>query len=400
MTRSCYLQRECSSASWLLNIVALAFLIGVTGRRQDSVSSDGHPPKAFRCNWDAANSSTSPSTTRSANRLPVYWINMAESTSRRKYMDGLLASPTAQAMGLGRNERVEAVTPESSQYRITMLEMPCKRNTQRDLAVILSHLTAMYRAVMDTSQDGSKSPYALILEDDIAFALPVDMGQLVATAPAGFGVLQLTTSCREAVHLIWRRFLKSEGTELWTLNHWSNTTRDKRYPLFWSAQAYIINKAVVRPFLDDVITKHSNGSRSFKIVNSFFPKHCQRTKTRPCILANCLFSDSYIFAGAGPTFVSNVPIVNGADIGRKSLIHQEHVERVHLPVFDLIRQTVSTLKERYEMSQLDTGSSSSGGGGRAAVVTKQAEDTLPFTSSARLVLPAYILAPSCGKAFS
>lgn len=335
---------------------------------------------ALRCNWDSVNVTTVRRQGSSGNRkieepVPVFWINMAESLGRRNYMNTLLSSPAARAMGLGSHYRVEAITPEAPSFNISHLEMPCKRNTPRDLAVILSHLTAIHRAVYDVSTEGRRSKYALVLEDDVVFTLPIDISRLVASAPPGFGLLQLTTSCREAVHLIWRRFLRSGGEDLWTLNHWTNTTRDKRYPLFWSAQAYLVNKAVVRHFLDDVVTAESNGSLSFKIINSFFPKNCKRSRTRPCILANCLFSDSYIFAGAGPTFVSNVPIVNGADIGRTSTVHQEHVERVHLPVFDLIRQIINTLKERYENTMLGPAMQQG-------------------TSS---VLPRYVVGPECTK---
>ena len=30
---------------------------------------------------------------------------------------------------------------------------------------------------------------------------------------------------------------------------------------------------------------------SFKLVNSFFPNECKRTKDFPCVLANCLYAD-------------------------------------------------------------------------------------------------------------
>ena len=97
-------------------------------------------------------------------------------------------------------------------------------------------------------------------------------------------------------------------------------TRDKRYPLYWSAQAYLINKKAVKPFIDDVIvstpavSSTSTASLSFKIINSFFPKDCQRTRENPCILANCLFSDSYIYSGGGPTYVSHIPLFTGNSI--------------------------------------------------------------------------------------
>ena len=99
-------------------------------------------------------------------------------------------------------------------------------------------------------------------------------------------------------------------------------TRDKRFPLYWSAQAYLINKKAIKAFIDDVIVStpgtststSTTTSLSFKIINSFFPKDCQRTRENPCILANCLFSDSYIYSGGGPTYVSHIPLFTGNTI--------------------------------------------------------------------------------------
>lgn len=340
-----------SAALWLLTTALAA------GSRSRERAQQPYVAPVLHCSWLSSENVTSFVSVNNSTTVlpppvpvPVFWINMAESTARRAYMEGML-SRFGSLMGLGAATRITAITPESSSYNVSMLEQPCKRNVPRDLAVISSHLTAIYRAVHDTR---SRSPFALILEDDVSLPLHVSIHELAASAPAGWGMLQLTTSSREGLQLAWRRFVDSRGEQLWTLNHWSNTTRDGRYPLFWSAQGYLINKAVVRGFLDDVVEAYEDGHAgkpprlSFKLVNSFFPQRCRRTKARPCVLSNCLFSDSYIFAGGGPTYVSNVPVINGGSIGMVSTVHQEHVERVHVPVFDAIRERLDSLKREWE----------------------------------------------------
>lgn len=141
------------------------------------------------------------------------------------------------------------------------------------------------------------------------------------------------TSNVEAIHKLWMKYIAYEDADLknvsrfWTPNLWDTLTRDKRTVLFWSAQAYIINKKVLRPFVDDVVQEYGSVKSllSFRIINSFDPRTCIRTKQRPCILANCLFADSYIYAGANPAYVLNIPLFNGDALGYDSSIHQDQV---------------------------------------------------------------------------
>ena len=116
-------------------------------------------------------------------------------------------------------------------------------------------------------------------------------------------------------------------------------------------QAYIINKRIVRPFVEDVVTKWFNSSSqlwelSFQIINSFNKHSCKRTKEYPCILANCLFSDSYIYAGGGPTYILNFPLFNGHAVGLNSSLHQEQVEvdGGHKDAFAAIQKIIDQLQ--------------------------------------------------------
>ena len=133
------------------------------------------------------------------------------------------------------------------------------------------------------------------------------------------------------------------ASALWTQNHWNSRTHDGKTTLYWSAQAYLINKKVIKPFVDDVVEVSKDGSLSFKIVNSFFARSCKRTKAFPCILSNCLFADSYIYAGGGPTYVSHIPLFTGAAVGLASDMHQTHVE-THKKGFDEIERIVQKVR--------------------------------------------------------
>ena len=80
--------------------------------------------------------------------IPAYWINLASSVERKRYMRQMLTL-RSPSLGIGHHKRIEAVTPGSPNFNLSMLEKPCKRNTPNDLAIIMSHLTAMRTAVYD-----------------------------------------------------------------------------------------------------------------------------------------------------------------------------------------------------------------------------------------------------------
>jgi GR25 family glycosyltransferase involved in LPS biosynthesis len=90
--------------------------------------------------------------------LKVYWINLLTNKERRDFM-------LEQLSRLGMKQQlIRAVTPDVPDlYNVTKLQKPCARNTKKDIAVIASHLSAIYNAVYDDSTD-AKSTYALIME--------------------------------------------------------------------------------------------------------------------------------------------------------------------------------------------------------------------------------------------
>lgn len=292
--------------------------------------------------------------------VSVYWINLDTNKDRKNYMEAQL-----RKVGL-QHRRVSAITPTSTEYIIDMLEQPCKRNTPKDIAVILSHLKAMHVAVfgeigpagtnLPTAAAASldSSEYALILEDDVRFLYDIDFAGLVASAPPDFGILQLVTSNTEAIASLRAQYDRGEdgstgnssgnGSRLWRRTEWNHFTRNGKTSLYWSAQAYLVQKRVVRAFLEDVVAVDpASGRLRFRIVNSFFPDRCARTRQRPCVLSNCLFADSYIFAGGGPTYVSTLPLFTGARVGLASTLHQDQVG-AHQAAFSLIRTVTADLR--------------------------------------------------------
>ena len=150
------------------------------------------------------------------------------------------------------------------------------------------------------------------------------------------------TSNIEAIEELWNKYKASSETKKWTRNHWTNTTGNGKYARYWGALAYIIDKNTVKPFLDDVVTHDAaSGLNSYKLVNSFFEKDCKRTRERPCILANCLFSDTYIYSGAGPTYVYNVPLITSGKAASTS--HQNHIE-AHMVAFKRIEEITKSIR--------------------------------------------------------
>ena len=379
-----------------------------------------------RCNWNIT-----------ANFHPhVYYINQDANKLRREYTEMKLKS-----YGM-KGHRIEAVTPVSPSYNISVLHKPCKRNTLKDIAVILSHLTAMHRAIYDINEHSSDSiqndsfskgkksegkdeptslggpadyssplaprmsDYALIIEDDVKFLFNVNFSALILSAPKDFGILQLTTSNLEAIDKLWSEYEENlmlakanygklnESLEkksfiqkyevyqsqkaLWTESLWTTVSKTGREALFWSTQAYLINKKNLKPFIDDVVTSEANGDLSFKIINSFNQKKCHRTKKYPCILANCLFADTYLYAGGGPTYVTRLPLFSGAAMALSSELHQEHVA-VHKKGFDRIDAITKKIQNGFSLG---------------AAFESHALSSTSLTQKTSIWVPSYIIDPS------
>lgn len=275
----------------------------------------------------------------------VFWINLPENKDRADHTNHLL-----HKHGFFHSKKVDAISPNSPEYNLKLLEKPCKRNTDRDIAVILSHLKAIYHALNEDPQPDN--PFALIIEDDIRFMYSINFTDLILSAPRDFGILQLTTSSPDAIQMLLNipktdqqlhNFHFQTESEYWHKVNWKDTTKNKKEYLFWSAQAYIIQKSILRTAMKYVVQEKERSSLSFKVVNSFFPNQCSFEESRPCVLANCLFADTYIYSLGKPTYVSRIPLVTGSKVGLNSTIHQGQVE-FHKEGFSSIRKVYSLVR--------------------------------------------------------
>ncbi len=213
------------------------------------------------------------------------------------------------------------------------------KNSRRELIVTLSHLRAIHEAVNDLTNPG---PYAMILEDDMQFAYTVNWKLLLDSAPPDFAVLQLVTSNEFAVMNLYNVFTRHN--RVWV----------KRVPKddYWCAGAYIINKLVLKPLIDGIMSTLADGTIQADIIAGYegpcWPKYCCskskfNTSLPGCVLAARGFqADHYVFSLVnGATYMLTVPMLTGSLIGNTSTLHQEHVH-VHNSAFNRIRKILTT----------------------------------------------------------
>jgi GR25 family glycosyltransferase involved in LPS biosynthesis len=108
------------------------------------------------------------------------------------------------------------------------------------------------------------------VEDDIEFELDVDLWQLAASAPADFGILQLTTSNSESLTQLWREYAALSAAAISENKHKPSMWRAHDSSLgLWSTQAYLINKQVAKVFIDKVVTLDAMQQPLFRIRSPF-----------------------------------------------------------------------------------------------------------------------------------
>ena len=304
--------------------------------------------------------------------VDAYFINLDRSTERRTAMENQLYQ-----FGFPQPIRVRAyqpkdiivpnsirevagckkiLTPEAQQSFVNgvvaradpatimtdkvMLAAHCGRpkNTKFELAVTSSHLRALWTAVNDV---GSSS-YALILEDDVEFAVDVDIGSLIKTAPSDFAMLQLLTSNGDLASQLYSEYTRSKGSKLWTLRGEHD---------LWCAGAYIVSKQVLRPVVNGLISELERGVRGVRwhgvrVVAAFdkpcFPSMCctNGSLTLSPELPGCVLAprgyqaDHFIFnLIPGRVYHLNTPIIKSSRASANSTVHQSHVATVHTSGF-------------------------------------------------------------------
>jgi GR25 family glycosyltransferase involved in LPS biosynthesis len=279
--------------------------------------------------------------------VPVYWINLQKSNQRRKFY-----AHQMESMKLP-NLMIKAVTPNSEVVKKTTITViPRVLHTQVELSCVVSHLIAIYTAVHDEKH--KLNPYALITEDDVHYEMDVDFLTMAENAPKGFGSLQLITSSSVHVTNYWAKYKAetrieaakqsstssksikkgskkalSEQTPVVKFDHEAMWTLRKHDSPYWSTQAYLISKKVAQPFIDSVVTyNNSTNTYSIDIVNpseKMFP--CPGN--RDCYLPYRIVADTYLYSGCSPTYLTKIPIFNGAHVGQNSTIHSRKNNNVY-----------------------------------------------------------------------
>lgn len=247
-------------------------------------------------------------------REPVYWINLDESIHRKNIHRKQLLR-----LGFTHERRISAVTPpalaskkydKNYQLIINKRVVPAKELTDRELGCTLSHLIAIYRAVHDDLDLGDQ-PFALITEDDVIFELDANFTAIANTAPPGFGIIQFMTSHVAEVVNFWKVYKRRRIA--------SNSTGSMVVPwkmdmTLWSTQAYLINKRVVKSFIDRVVHINETSKKiSIDLVNPA-PRQFPCGDKNRCYLPFKLVSDFYIYLGCGPAYFSMIPLFNGARV--------------------------------------------------------------------------------------
>lgn len=312
----------------------------------------------------------------------VYWINMDKSKTRKVSMEKML-----DQIGF-RHFRVRGVTPQEiyipPDVESTWRTAKCKlqtdwiapdklannfsyttknieenwnqhtiytsalcgrgknKNLPKELGCTTSHLIAMYQAIYSTT---ATSRYALIVEDDVFFPFDVDYEALTASAPKGFGILQLFNSNEGTLEETWKRYV-ANPSYLWA------EKQAKKYFDFWSTCAYLIDRVAMKAVVDSVIRLHV-GWWDVKIVAGInspcVPKECCPVGTDnfivnpPCVWAPRGYqADSFLYAMT-KTFVLSVPIISNGLGGNQSTFHQEHVAMLHKTAFRRQRQYINEL---------------------------------------------------------
>ena len=234
------------------------------------------------CSW---------STNEESDKTVVYWINMDKSSDRRLEMELQFNKTNI------RNERIRGITldeiyipkdvrltwmskqaiyqtqeplepylssppssPSSSgasstsKIRVFLSSLYGRRRLNRlaELGCTISHLLAMRHAIYNNQ---TTSRYAVITEDDVYFPFAIDWQAMAQSAPQDFGILQLFNSNQESMRTTFNDYRKSMRRDMSNRKYWH-----ERFPKqpgsFWSTCAYLIDRHVLKPVIDSIITEY------------------------------------------------------------------------------------------------------------------------------------------------
>lgn len=246
--------------------------------------------------------------------------------------------------GVKHHKRIPGLTPDTC--NLLMYECSCNRVSINDIAILCSHVNALYTALHDTSPTATQSEYFVIIEDDIRFQFRIEFDTLIAAAPNDFGALQLMMSRKQDVGEHWNRYLAASSSSRPQSAYFSYRPKNSTV---WSAQAILYKKEAIRKFIDYAVVADRHGRRGFKLVNTFDYKVTpvnrfnNINRYRPSIFSDCIFADMFLYSMAHPTYILNIPIFNSHVLGMNSSCHQSHVKH-HVHGFSRIQDIQNSLR--------------------------------------------------------
>jgi GR25 family glycosyltransferase involved in LPS biosynthesis len=224
-----------------------------------------------------------------------------------------------------------------------------KSNRLKELGCTISHLEAMRQAIYNNR---SSSKYAVITEDDIFIPFDINFQGLAEAAPKDFGILQLFNSNEESMLSVWKMYRRDQEKNTWVPN------RVGQAAAFWSTCAYVINREVLRPVIDEVIFQVQQAIHVRLIAGirkpcrpklSFCCTHIAGTysyefiERPPCFIAPKGFqADSFLYT-LNRTYVLTTPLITNGAGGNKSTFHQDHVQHIHQSAFKTQRSLINDM---------------------------------------------------------
>lgn len=257
------------------------------------------------------------------------------------------------------HRRISGLTPQTC--NLLMVESPCHRVNQMDIAIVCSHINALYHILHDTHPQARQSPYFLVLEDDVRFLWEVDLLELIRVAPKGFGALQLMMSHKLQIEHAWDLYngRRTDSVPDYLGRLPSDVIIEHNNPLFWyrprnstvwSAQAILYHRPAIERLVNRAVDRDRKGRLGFKLINSFdYVKYSpyKINPYKPSVACECLFADNFLYAVAQPAYILTVPLLNSGREGMNSSIHQDHVQ-YHVHGFSKIEEIYLEMISRRE----------------------------------------------------
>lgn len=170
-----------------------------------------------------------------------------------------------------------AASRDKSSTKSHIVTQLCGKNKNaldENLVITMSHLKALHKAV----NSATKATYALVIEDNTDFRFDLDLDALIQSVYTQFGVdkfamLQLTSTNHYLFNYLWHTYSRNQTKQ------WEDYNPKLNQHDSYSTSAYLINKNVLRPLINKVVTySEATKQYSYNIIAGVdlpcFPIEC------------------------------------------------------------------------------------------------------------------------------